>query len=48
MVACARHSGIGEGANRTKLKKKPAFSSECVEQVIIAIEQYFLIWNSEI
>ena len=25
MVACARHSGIGEGAKRTKLKKTLVF-----------------------
>ena len=41
MVACARHSGIGEGAKRTKLKK-PAFLLlyfslfERLEQVIIS------------
>ena len=41
VYACARHSGIGEGAKRTKLKKKllfltPYFSlSECLERDII-------------
>ena len=42
MVDCARHSGIGEGAKRTKLKKNLLFLmlyfslSECLERVIIS------------
>ena len=42
MVACARHSGIGEGAMRTKLQKTCFFNalllaiSECLEWVIIS------------
>ena len=42
MVDCARHSGIGEGAKRTKLKKILLFLmlyfslSECLERDIIS------------
>ena len=42
VYACARHSGIGEGAKRTKLKKILHFLmlyfslSECLERVIIS------------
>ena len=42
VYACARHSGIGEGAKRTKLKKIPAFlmlyfsPSEYLERFIIS------------
>ena len=42
VYACARHSGIGEGAKRTKLKKNLLFLmlyfslSECLEWVTIS------------
>ena len=56
MIACARHSGIGEGAMRTKLKKNLLFLmlyfslSECLERVIIsyiAALSYLEQWNAE-